>query len=208
MSYIKDINLPTLIDKLSDANNIKISGNSKGNRVGTVIDKIVEKADNVTKAINQEVVNNSYSFKVGTGGEVNVSQDVQEGFSEIALKGVTYQNIVKNYEDSNFQLHQSTKGSNNIFTLKHGTNINSTYVRPLYGSHMYKLSTEYTIIVDIIENTCNQKLGISTINSLIKNFSSRDFANLTGQSKIKITTNSSYAPVNGTVLALDLYFGI
>lgn len=208
MSYIKDINLPTLIDKLSDANNIKISGNSKGNRVGTVIDKIVEKADNVTKAINQEVVNNSYSFKVGTGGEVNVSQDVQDGFSEIALKGVTYQNIVKNYEDSNFRFLHATKDSNNIFTLKHGTNVNSTNVKAIYGSHLYKLSTEYTIVVDIIENTSNQKLGISTINSLIKSFSSRDFSNLTGRSKIKITTNSSYAPVNGTVLALDLYFGI
>lgn len=207
MSYIKDINLPTLIDKLSDANNIKISGNSKGNRVGTVIDKIVEKADNVTKAINQEVTTTSNTFKAGKG-DVDVSADVQDSFSEIAVKGNTYQNIVIDYEDSRFQLLQSTKDINNVFTLKHGTNVNATYVRARYGTHLYKLSTDYTIIVDIIENTSNQKLGISTINSLIKNFSSRDFANLTGRSKIKITTNSSYAPVNGTVLALDLYFGI
>ena len=46
--------MPRLVEKLADGDNIKITGNSKGNRVGTVIKKIVEKADDVTKAVEQE----------------------------------------------------------------------------------------------------------------------------------------------------------
>lgn len=93
--FIKDVNLPTIIDKLSNADNIKISGNSKGNRVGTVINKLVEKADDITKAINQEVITTSNSFKVGKGN-VDVSADVQDGFTNIDLKGNTYCNLAEN----------------------------------------------------------------------------------------------------------------
>ena len=95
--YVNDKNLPKIVEKLSDASNIKITGNKYGNRVQTVIDKIVEKADNVTKAISQEVINNTHSFKAGIGNNVNVSSDVQvqDSFSEIAIKGQTYQNLVK-----------------------------------------------------------------------------------------------------------------
>lgn len=91
-SFVKETNLPKIVDKLTDASNIKITNNKYGNRVQTVIDKIVEKADDVTKAIKQEVVNDSYSFKVGTG-DVDVSADVQDGFGEIGIKGVAYQNL-------------------------------------------------------------------------------------------------------------------
>lgn len=91
-SFVNENNLPKIVDKLSNASNIKITGNKYGNRVQTVVDKIVEKADNITKAIDQEVVNNSYSFKVGTG-DVDVSTDVEDGFGEVGIKGVTYQNL-------------------------------------------------------------------------------------------------------------------
>ena len=92
ISYVNENNLPKIVDKLSNASNIKITGNKYGNRVQTVVDKIVEKADDVTKAIKQEVINNSYSFKVGTG-DVDVSTDVEDGFGEVGIKGVTYQNL-------------------------------------------------------------------------------------------------------------------
>lgn len=147
MSYIKDINLPTLIDKLSDSNNIKISNNSKGDRVGTVIDKIVEKADNVTKAINQEIVNDSYSFKVGTGREINVSQDVQDGFSEIALKGVTYQNIAYNAK------HIKIQKDNNLNTEYRECSV--------FNTRLLKQNTTYTLFIDIIQNTCTMRMGLA-----------------------------------------------
>ena len=91
-SFVNETNLPNIVNKLTDAKNIKISNNKYGNRVQTVIDKIVEKADDITKAIEQEVVNDSYSFKVGTG-DVDVSTDVEDGFGEVGIKGVTYQNL-------------------------------------------------------------------------------------------------------------------
>ena len=91
-SFVNETNLPKIVDKLTDASNIKIANNKYGNRVQTVIDKIVEKADDITKAIKQEVVNDNYSFKVGTGN-VDVSADVEDGFGEVGIKGVTYQNL-------------------------------------------------------------------------------------------------------------------
>ena len=92
MGFLNTNSMPRLVEKLADGDNIKITGNSKGNRVGTVVKKIVEKADDVTKAIEQEVVNDGYSFKVGTGN-VDVSADVEDGFGEVGIKGVTYQNL-------------------------------------------------------------------------------------------------------------------
>ena len=97
MGFLNTNSMPRLVEKLADGDNIKITGNSKGNRVGTVIKKIVEKADDVTKAIEQEVINDSYSFKVGTG-DVDVSADVEDGFGEVGItpsqdyKGIFYQN--------------------------------------------------------------------------------------------------------------------
>ena len=93
MGFLNTDSMPRLVEKLADGDNIRISGNSKGNRVGTVVKKIVEKADDVTKAIEQEVVNDGYSFKVGTG-DVDVSTDVEDGFGEVGVKGVTYQNLL------------------------------------------------------------------------------------------------------------------
>ena len=98
MGFLNTDSMPRLVEKLADGDNIKITGNSKGSKVGTVVKKIVEKADDVTKAIEQEVVNDSYSFKVGTG-DVDVSSDVEDGFGEVGLKGVTYRNLLLTPKD-------------------------------------------------------------------------------------------------------------
>ena len=142
-SFVNETNLPKIVDKLTDASNIKIANNKYGNRVQTVIDKIVEKADDVTKAIKQEVVNDSYSFKVGTG-DVDVSSDVEDGFGEVGVKGITYQN-----------LWFGTVGSANI--------TNGVYTPPEYtgecransdcgftiDTDMIKPNIDYTVIFDV-----------------------------------------------------------
>ena len=51
MAYINDKNLPYLVEKLSNADNIKINNNKHGSRVSTVINSLVTKSDNITKAI-------------------------------------------------------------------------------------------------------------------------------------------------------------
>lgn len=138
--YVNNNNLPTIVDKLMDASNIKIANNKYGNRVQTVIDKIVEKADNVTKAINQEVINTDYSFKVGTGTNVDVSSDVQDGFGKIDLKGKTYQNLNK-IRNVNY----NSKGDINI---------------PI------KPNTTYTIVCDLIGNTTNTPVVCALFSSV------------------------------------------
>ena len=143
ISYVNKNNLPKIVDKLTDASNIKITGNKYGNRVQTVIDKIVEKADDVTKAIEQEVVNNSYSFKVGTG-DVDISADVEDGFGEVGIKGVTYQNLI---------IPNSMTKPNNIIidgdivTLldSHNTFEGITY------KALTKKNTTYTVVLDVKE---------------------------------------------------------
>lgn len=125
MGFLNINSLPHLVEKLSDGDNIKITENSKGDRVGTVIKKIVEKADDVTKVIEQEVINNGYSFKVGTGN-VDVSADVEDGFGEIGIKGVTYQNLISCDRNitvegtkawMNLQVHSSLVKPNTVYTL-------------------------------------------------------------------------------------------
>lgn len=141
--YVNENNLPKIVDKLSNASNIKITGNKYGNRVQTVVDKIVEKADDVTKAIEQEVINDSYSFKVGTGN-VDVSADVKDGFGEVGIKGVTYQNLI---------IPNSMTKPNNIIidgdivTLLDSYN---TFEGITYKA-LTKKNTTYTVVLDVKE---------------------------------------------------------
>lgn len=147
-SFVNETNLPNIVDKLTDAKNIKISNNKYGNRVQTVVDKIVEKADDITKAIEQEVVNNSYSFKVGTGN-VDVSTDVEDGFGEVGIKGVTYQNLVDKKVDI----------LNNELT-------NGTSIGVIYGSaNKLKQNTTYTIFYKI---KANQTFNVTSMSSMFR----------------------------------------
>lgn len=150
-SFVKETNLPNIVDKLTDAKNIKISNNKYGNRVQTVIDEIVEKADDVTKAIKQEVVNNSYSFKVGTG-DVDVSADVEDGFGEVGVKGVTYQNLypqlnTKNYYDK----YGAIQFDRDIIKFTANGSYQNIFLKK--EALIVKPSTTYTLIIDILKNT-------------------------------------------------------
>ena len=142
-SFVNETNLPNIVNKLTDAKNIKISNNKYGNRVHTVVDKIVEKADDITKAIKQEVINDSYSFKVGTGN-VDVSADVEDGFGEVGIKGVTYQNLVdvsKSYQNLSFVAIKD--GSIEFLELE------ADKTRTIYNDMtLLKPNTKYTIITD------------------------------------------------------------
>ena len=135
--YVNRNNLPAITNKLMDASNIKIANNKYGNRVQTVIDKIVEKSDNVTKAINQEVINTDYSFKVGKGNNVDVSSDIQDGFGTIGLKGISYQNI---FNDTTCVLNGTYNANTNEFT-----NTSDTWFR-IAKTELLKPNTTYTLL--------------------------------------------------------------
>lgn len=149
--YVNENNLPTIVDKLMDASNIKIANNKYGNRVQTVIDKIVEKADNVTKAINQEVINTEYSFKVGAGTNVDVSSDVQDGFSNITIKGNTYQNLINT--NSNIFFAGSSRYENRVnINNKKEVKALSDGSMALCKDGMFKDSTTYTVVANVYVN--------------------------------------------------------
>lgn len=145
MAYINDKNLPYLVEKLSNADNIKINNNKHGSRVSTVINSLVTKSDNVTKALEQEVINDSYSFKVGTG-DVNVSADVQDGFGEVGIKGVTYQNIL----GTRINPSDGVEKNNNTITFNKVAQTNCTAGFP---DSLAQVDKTYTLIFDILENT-------------------------------------------------------
>lgn len=160
MGFLNTNSMPRLVEKLADGDNIKITGNSKGNRVGTVIKKIVEKADDVTKAIEQEVVNNSYSFKVGTGN-VDVSTDVEDGFGEVGIKGVTLQNCYPPLTTSNFSPLNGTITSDGYVSMQgDGANWKNAWID--INKCLIKPNTTYTLVCYVLENTLVEGLYLTT----------------------------------------------
>ena len=145
MAYINNKNLPYLVEKLSNADNIKINNNKHGSRVSTVINSLVTKSDNITKAIEQEIINDSYSFKVGTG-DVNVSADVQDGFGEVGIKGVTYQNIL----GTRINPSDGVEKNNNTITFN---KVAQTRCTAGFPDSLAQVNKTYTLIFDILENT-------------------------------------------------------
>lgn len=150
MAYINDKNLPYLVEKLSNADNIKINNNKHGSRVSTVINSLVTKSDNVTKAIEQEIINNNYSFKVGTG-DVNVSADVQDGFGEIGIKGVTYQNVFNDFSIVGEASKYITTNGNKIKWTKPATTTFNVNIK--YHNSLAQLNKTYTLVFYIYKNT-------------------------------------------------------
>lgn len=160
MGFLNTNSMPRLVEKLADGDNIKITGNSKGNRVGTVIKKIVEKADDVTKAVEQEVVNNSYSFKVGTGN-VDVSTDVEDGFGEVGIKGVTLQNCYPPLTTSNFSPLNGTITSDGYVSMQgDGANWKNAWID--INKCLIKPNTTYTLVCYVLENTLVEGLYLTT----------------------------------------------
>ena len=151
MGFLNTDSMPRLVEKLADGDNIKITGNSKGNRVGTVVKKIVEKADDVTKAVEQEVINDSYGFKVGTGN-VDVSTDVQDGFGEVGVKGVTYQNLWNINK-----VNGATIEGNTVKVLASANNYKfcGIYLK----DSCLKPNTTYTLITNVFENTLDGRFN-------------------------------------------------
>ena len=171
MGFLNTDSMPRLVEKLADGDNIKITGNSKGNRVGTVVKKIVEKADDVTKAIEQEVINDSYSFKVGTG-DVDVSADVEDGFGEVGIKGVTYQNVLpvgmfdskENFYALGGQvsdLHSSFDSG--YITLNATGDYGNAFVK--LEKTLLKQNSKYTLILDIKNTNLTLKEEIDSTKS-------------------------------------------
>ena len=196
MAFLTSEGTEHLVEKLSDSKNIKISGNQYGNRVSDVVDKLVKKADDITKAVEQEVINDSNMFKVGTG-DVDVSSDVEDAFGEIGLRGKTYQNITPSgLFDSKEVWYSFECNLNNMYssiengylTLQASGGFVNAFV-PLKATLM-KPNTKYTIILDILD--CS--LGIDDMTD-----SSYKFAIATTHPSEAFTTGYSMGENNSPI---------
>ena len=195
MGFLNKDSLPHLVEKLSDGANIKISGNSYGNRVSTVVNKIVTKADEVTRALEQEVVNNAHSFKVGTGN-VDVSSDVQDGFGEVSIKGVTYHNLFNDFSIADdIKDYVSINGDRIKWNKSEATSYN---VSIKYDNSLAKPNKTYTLVFYIYKNTLKRD-GVESPHNVAKfNIVSYDQgtyrlqANATGLVKAKLNQPESY----------------
>lgn len=126
-----------------------------------------------------------------------------------SIEGNTMVNMVKSYNTNDFVYLNSIMQSDGYFKIQYGRDVNASYVRPKLGIHTYKPNTQYTVIVDIKENTCGKKLGMSAIHSAIETLSPRDFQNTLGISTSLITTRSDInIDDRGNPTRYDLYFGI
>lgn len=119
------------------------------------------------------------------GENVTVEHSLTGMTKDMIIEGRTYQNVA-NYTAGYVN---SEKLTNNVFRLKFGGNENSAYITPR-NNNMLKANTRYAIIVDIINNTINKKLGISYLNSNFETSDKREFDNLVGRSIIIMTTKS------------------
>ena len=134
-------------------------------------------------------------------------EGLQSSFEEQVIPNTT----VKSYEANNFNTTNAQVLGNNTFKIQCGTSVNSSSIRPKPGVHQYKPNTTYTVVVDILENTCGKALSVSSSSAPMPNFTAgnRNFKNLTGVSAITFTTFADITHSSqGVAFSSDLYFGI
>ena len=175
----------------------------------TQLEKNNEMQDGILDGILSQV-NDAYIEKTEQSNVIHLDGSGDGVVVVDNIEGNTLVNCVKNYDENNFSLRNAVKQEDNYFKIQYGANVNSSQVAPRYGNHIYKPDTKYTVIVNIKENTCGKKLGLSAINSpLMAIYPNRDFQNLLGISSLLITTKNDITITDkGTTPTMDLYFGM
>lgn len=183
--------------------------NSYHRRTGlTQLEKNNEMQDGILNGILSQV-DNAYIEKTEQSNVIHLEGSGDGVVILDSIEGNTMVNMVKSYNTNDFVYSNAIMQSDGYFKLQYGRNVNASYVRPKLGIHTYKPNTKYTVIVDIKENTCGKKLGMSSIHSAIETLSPRDFSNTLGISTALITTRSDISiDSNGDPTRYDLYFGI
>lgn len=156
MSFLDKAGLQTLTNKLVQGDAIKVASH-RGHTVKNVIDNIQRECDNVANPLEYKMENRVADFKIGKGRDVDVSGDVENGYTEVELQGKTYQNLyikdIFNGDISNWSALTSEQYSfsDGYLTLT----ANGGYVNAFekISTLMVKPNTKYTAIFDIKENT-------------------------------------------------------
>lgn len=195
MGFLNSDSLPYLVEKLTDGANIKIAGNNKGDRVSTVVSKISEKAKDVTKATFQKVTNTSTTFRTGTGN-VDVSATMEEGFSNIGIKGNTLVNIIDSWSNKN-KSWLINDVENKTLTITATPEKDTNHQNLVLGSALFKPSTVYTVFFIVLENTLD---NVFCYLDHYKDYASANYVTLSskevGLIKRKFTTKSDLSAIN------------
>ena len=163
MSFLDKNGLQTLTNKLTQGDAIKVASH-RGHTVTNVIDNIKRECDNISTPNTMKIENNIPNFKIGQGVDLDVSGDVEEGKVEVGLKGKTLQNIFKGFRFNN----ANTQDGENKTITSNGEQYTPASTDMVHS--VIKPNTEYTIIVNVIENTLvsgfyklcgNERLGFS-----------------------------------------------
>ena len=176
----------------------------------------------VTKGINKVIVTTPNEiaheriFFPGIGCNISnivVTEAVDEefGYFEGMTSAFEDNYITNNVKDYTNAYMVEVTYINNIYEIKWGKNINYSALRPKIGAFNYKPNTTYTIIVDVIENTCGKLLGLSPYNSPVvdwRNTGQGKYFNVLGKSMTTITTTKDMSIEYGTDYVHDIYFGI
>lgn len=92
MNFVNDTGLQQITNKLVQGDAIKVASH-RGHTVKNVIDNITRECENVSTPNTITLENRVNEFRVGKGGDIDVSGDVEEGKIEVELQGKTWQNI-------------------------------------------------------------------------------------------------------------------
>ena len=131
MSFLDKTGLQTLTNKLVQGDAIKVASH-RGHTVKNVIDNIQRECDNVANPLEYKIENRVSDFKIGKGRDVDVSGDVENGYTEVELQGKSYQNLCpKHFID---------------YTSKSDYDGWKFIER---GNYLIKPNTQYTIIVNV-----------------------------------------------------------
>ncbi|EHK2406176.1 hypothetical protein KCL49_001124 [Clostridium perfringens] len=156
--------------------------NARSATTGEKFDTLDERIDCEVDRINKKI---EVSMLQQEDKENHIIENSIEGMTtDMVIKGANLHNLA-NYKAP--ALSNCDVLSNNIYKLNYTGNENTAYVKPK-NNNIFKPSTKYTVIVNILENTINKKLGVSSYKTNIQSTQGRDFANLTGVSFITFTT--------------------
>ena len=174
LPHDQQVKLRTFANKTNISFGCEIEGTIKAQvpkSIGATVNTHTEQINNLNKELDRvkKLEESTVSIVTTESDFTTVEQTSNGYFEDVKLEGKTLVNLV-NYTSGLFNFLNANKDENNVFTLKWGSNENSSNIRPRKGTHNYKPNTTYTVVVNIIENTANARLGMSEVNGCIKSF--------------------------------------
>ena len=182
--------------KICNAENRKVGSKSLPtalNDIDTAIDGFKTLFDNeYGTPVTATIENNSNIFTVGTGNGIDKSNEVENSFTDITVKGDTFKNFCKKH---------------NPINIKYSTTDKNYFQTKVNLLHSLQPSTEYTVILKVTKNNAGGQALASVIfgqgdgdNWSCRIFSEQ-FSNQlkgTGIFKGKVTTHERLSETNYT----------